>query len=36
MGVAEQIHAADYELITANGTTRTKATYLERRSFQVA
>jgi phage baseplate assembly protein W len=28
MAVAEEIHAADYELITPNGTTRTKATYL--------
>jgi hypothetical protein len=28
MAVAEQIHAAHYELITPNGTTRTQATYL--------
>lgn len=28
MAVAEQIHAADYELITPNGTIRTKVTYL--------
>jgi len=28
MVVAEQVHAADYELITPGGHTRTKATYL--------
>jgi hypothetical protein len=28
MVVAERIHAADYELITPSGHTRTKATYL--------